>query len=67
MPHAAPREKPATMTEIRRALEAAQKAGLRVTGYEVDGSTVRVFTASGDDGAGDDGLKSLERKIAGLA
>lgn len=62
------RERPATMAEIRRALDAAKRAGLTVTGYEVDGSVVRVFTAEGQrEATEDDGLKRLERRLAGTA
>lgn len=35
----------ATPAQIRRTLEAAKAAGLSVTGYEVDGQRIRVFTA----------------------
>jgi hypothetical protein len=34
----------ATPSQIRRTLEAARAAGLTVTGYEVDGALIRVFT-----------------------
>ena len=35
----------ATPSQIRKALEAARDAGLTVTGYEVDGARIRVFTS----------------------
>lgn len=34
----------ATPSQIRKTLEAAKAAGLTVTGYEVDGGRIRVFT-----------------------
>jgi hypothetical protein len=34
-----------TLTDIRRALQAAKEAGLTVTSYTVDETGVRVFTA----------------------
>ena len=58
--------RPAPLTQLRRALKAAKEAGLTVTGYELDGERVRVFTAGADvPGAANDTteIEALKRRI----
>lgn len=61
-----------TLTDIRRALQAAKESGLTVTSYTVDSDGVRVFTAplaEGGAAANDppDELAALAARIGDAA
>lgn len=56
------------LTRLRNLIELAKEQGLRVTGFEVDGERIQVFTAGADvPGAANDTdeLKSLKERITG--
>lgn len=61
----------ATPSQIRKTLEAAKAAGLTVTGYEVDGPRIRVFTGeqeiTGPANDQTDELAALAARIGGNA
>ncbi len=50
-----------TMTQVKRALKVATDMGMQVTGYELTGEGIKVFTAPAADNAADAALDAYMR------